>query len=269
MPRIRSIKPEFPQSESMGRVSRESRLLFVLLWTLCDDFGRSRASSRMLASLLFPYDGAISTQIDEWLRELERENCITLYEVGGSHYLQVVNWDKHQKVDHPSKSGFPAPSTYVANPREDFASCHEKLALDQGPRTKDRTKDRKESEARASRLPDDWKLTPDLVEFARHQKIDPDATLSKFRDYWRAAPGAKGRKLDWAATWRNWCRREAERVPTNGTNGHRHNGNGTGLLPETPWPQRIALWRKNGNWPLTWGPKPGDSGCQAPKEFLT
>jgi hypothetical protein len=56
MARIRTIKPEFPQSESMGRISRDARLLFVQLWCICDDHGRTRAASRMLASLLFPYD---------------------------------------------------------------------------------------------------------------------------------------------------------------------------------------------------------------------
>jgi hypothetical protein len=35
--------------------------------------------------------------------------------------------------------------------------------------------------------------------------------LLKFRDYWKAAPGAKGVKLDWDATWRNWVRSAAER----------------------------------------------------------
>lgn len=30
-----------------------------------------------------------------------------------------------------------------------------------------------------------------------------------FRDHWRAAPGSKGVKADWEATWRNWCRRES------------------------------------------------------------
>lgn len=33
----------------------------------------------------------------------------------------------------------------------------------------------------------------------------------RFCDYWRAAPGSKGVKADWFATWRNWCRREEER----------------------------------------------------------
>jgi hypothetical protein len=47
--RIRTIKPEFPQSESMDRVSREARLLFVLLWTVADDAGRLRTAPRLLA----------------------------------------------------------------------------------------------------------------------------------------------------------------------------------------------------------------------------
>lgn len=32
---------------------------------------------------------------------------------------------------------------------------------------------------------------------------------AKFCDHWRAQPGQKGVKLDWSATWRNWCRRAA------------------------------------------------------------
>lgn len=33
----------------------------------------------------------------------------------------------------------------------------------------------------------------------------------EFLDYWRGAPGVKGKKADWAATWRNWMRRANER----------------------------------------------------------
>src|SRR5437899_1036987 len=44
MGRIRSIKPEAPQSESLGRVSRDARLLFFMLFTVVDDDGRCRAS---------------------------------------------------------------------------------------------------------------------------------------------------------------------------------------------------------------------------------
>ena len=108
MARIRTIKPEFPQSESMGRVSRESRLCFVLLWTLADDAGRLRGNSRMLASLLYPYDDDAKKHIDSWLDQLSSEGCITRYEVDGTSYIQVNNWAAHQKIDKPSASKLPA-----------------------------------------------------------------------------------------------------------------------------------------------------------------
>lgn len=108
MARIRSIKPEFPQSESMGRVSRDARLLFVQLWCICDDHGRTRAASRMLASLLFPYDDDAPSLIDGWIGELVREGCVRVYEHDGGHFLEIPNWLKHQKIDKPSKPQFPA-----------------------------------------------------------------------------------------------------------------------------------------------------------------
>ena len=107
MARIRTIKPDFPQSESMGRVSRESRLLFILLWTLCDDAGRLRGNSRILASLLYPYDDDAQKHIEKWLLELEKENCIVRYKADGGTYVEVLNWLKHQKIDKPSPSKIP------------------------------------------------------------------------------------------------------------------------------------------------------------------
>src|SRR5262245_59976102 len=110
MARIRTIKPEFPQSESMGRVSRDARLLFIMLWTIADDFGRSRANSRMLASLAFAYGEDATLRIPEWLMELEREKCVRVYAIDGNTYLQIEKWADHQKIDNPSKSSrYPDP----------------------------------------------------------------------------------------------------------------------------------------------------------------
>jgi hypothetical protein len=124
--RIRSLKPEFPQSESMGRVSRDARLLFILLWPICDDHGRTRAASILLASLLFPYDKDAPKLIEGWLKELEREGCIRRYVVDGSSYLEVCNWLKHQKIDKPSKPVFPGPE----NAREDSRGLGEDSGLE-------------------------------------------------------------------------------------------------------------------------------------------
>ena len=133
MARIRTIKPEFPQSESMGRVSRDARLTFIELWTLADDEGRLRGNSRMLASLLFPYDDDAKDLIDGWLHELEVEQCLMRYKVGGDSYIQITNWLIHQKIDKPSKSKIPTfleSSRILANPRELSSG-------DQGSRIKD------------------------------------------------------------------------------------------------------------------------------------
>ncbi len=133
MARIRCIKPEFPQSESMGNVSRDSRLTFILLWTIADDEGRLRGNSRMLASLLFPYDDDAPSMIDGWLHELEKEGCIYRYKVDSQSYIEIRKWLIHQKIDKPSKSKitpFSEDCRILANPRE--SSSEDLRIKDQG-----------------------------------------------------------------------------------------------------------------------------------------
>lgn len=137
MARIRSIKPEFPQSESMGRVSRDARLLFVLLWTFSDDEGKFRAHPRLLAAELFPYDDDALQLLPAWLDELVREDCVLVYRSGRDTYGQIVKWRDHQKVDHPSRSRIPDPPVsdsreFSRDPREVLASPRETLAPDHG-----------------------------------------------------------------------------------------------------------------------------------------
>lgn len=148
MPRIRTIKPEFPQSQSMGSVSRDSRLLFILLWTLADDSGRLRGNSRMLASLLFPYDDDVPRLIDGWLLELEGQDCIVRYVADdGAAYLQICKWLDHQKIDKASVSKLPEPtdegirefSRMLSNPLE--RSRPSRARADQGSRIKEGIKD--------------------------------------------------------------------------------------------------------------------------------
>jgi len=115
MARIRTIKPEFPQSESMGRISREARLLFLMLFTVVDDSGVTRGNSRMLASLLYPYDDDASALIDKWINELMVENCIVKYVVDNQTYIQICKWLNHQKIDKPTPSKLPQ----FDNARED------------------------------------------------------------------------------------------------------------------------------------------------------
>lgn len=64
--------------------------------------------------------------------------------------------------------------------------------------------------ARGTRLTADWQPGPENIAFAQSLGLDPFAVAEGFRDFWIAKPGAGGCKLDWNATWRNWCRRETK-----------------------------------------------------------
>ena len=64
---------------------------------------------------------------------------------------------------------------------------------------------------RGSRLPSDWSPTPESRRYAAEQGLNPDAVAANFRDYWCAKAGKDAVKTDWPATWRMWCRRDAER----------------------------------------------------------
>jgi hypothetical protein len=76
--------------------------------------------------------------------------------------------------------------------------------------------EQKSKNARAYRLPDDWQPTADDIAFARsllpEQRIQFET--EKFRDYWHARAGNGAVKCNWAATWRNWCRKASEPLPS-------------------------------------------------------
>lgn len=63
------------------------------------------------------------------------------------------------------------------------------------------------SPKKATRLPGDWWPDSDDVAFSDALGLVAADVAAEFCDYWRSAPGQRGVKLDWHATWRNWCRR--------------------------------------------------------------
>ena len=69
--------------------------------------------------------------------------------------------------------------------------------------------------SRGSRIPDDFAVAPAMVAWARANcpTVDGQRETMKFINYYQALAGAKGVKLDWVATWRNWMMNAAERAP--------------------------------------------------------
>lgn len=80
---------------------------------------------------------------------------------------------------------------------------------------------------RATRLPADWQPSEADIEFAREEGLDHESierAADRFRDHWLAQPGAKGRKLDWPATWRNWARKDADDARRRAQGASTHGG---------------------------------------------
>lgn len=116
------------------------------------------------------------------------------------------------KANHKPLTKNHKPRTINQEPRTDTPLV---LTTDSKPETElELDSERGRANARrAHRLPPDFVMPPEWIDDAL--AIRSDWTSAKaaevfaaFRDHWTSKPGKDGTKLDWRATWRNWCRRE-------------------------------------------------------------
>lgn len=115
MARIRSIKPEFWTSEQVVTCSPLARLLFVGLWTFCDDGGVHPASVRRLKMEVFPADAFDDAAIGGLLVELVNAGLVREYEANGERFWFVTGWPRHQRIDKPTFR-HPPPPDATENP---------------------------------------------------------------------------------------------------------------------------------------------------------
>lgn len=271
MARIRTIKPELPQSESIGRLSREARLLFIQLFTIADDAGRARAASRLLASLLYPYDDDATGLIDDWLAELAGKKMIRLYDVDGSRYLEIVKWLEHQKIDRPSASRLPAFIEGSSGPREDSRGSDADLVpstLESGPST----------DVRASRFEEFWKeyptrdgdnpKIPAQLKFDALVKtgVDPDLIIAgakRYADEMRRKDKVGTEFIAHALKWLSQ-QRWADVAAVSFIKNDR-----VVDLSKVNWDMTLKLWKGNQSiWPRGIGSEPGQPGCKCPANII-
>lgn len=107
MARKRMISPNFWTDEKVGDCSRDARLLFMGLISNADDEGYGRANSKLLKSLIFPYDELKTSDIENWLSQLSKFKMIILYQYEEQTYYYLPNFLKHQTINKPTKTDFP------------------------------------------------------------------------------------------------------------------------------------------------------------------
>lgn len=92
MPRARNIKPGFFTNDALGETDALARLLFIGLWCHADRAGRVEYRPKKFKVEILPYDSA---DVEKLINQLCGE-FLTMYEVNGTRYLQINNFNKHQ-----------------------------------------------------------------------------------------------------------------------------------------------------------------------------
>lgn len=111
MARIRTIKPTFWSSLTIGKLSSDARLTFIGLWNYADDSGRAIDDVRLIKAAVWPLDDRANLKrIAQWLIEIEKLGLILRYKVNDIGYFQVSTWAEHQRVEKPRVSTLPPPS---------------------------------------------------------------------------------------------------------------------------------------------------------------
>lgn len=145
--------------------------------------------------------------------------------------VRIVNFEEHNGTSAKRRC---TDAQRKANVRSMSASDADKVQTETGQKTPNLgAREREEKEKRdtsfsekvvgaavaaettgprkARRLPDDWQLPKAWGEWAIAEYPAWTADIvrleaAKFADHWRAKSGKDAAKLDWEATWRNWCR---------------------------------------------------------------
>ena len=154
--------------------------------------------------------------VNRAIRALEACGALTVIRTGGgaqssTNRYRLLPLTSESPLTHES----PLPLTHESRtpdsrvPRP-LTRGSDKQGIEQG-----KNRERCATAERGSRLtlealPQEWE------QWTREHRpdLDPAETFDRFRDFWAAKPGKDGRKTDWLATWRNWCRRET--APVNG-----------------------------------------------------
>lgn len=209
----RIIKESICTSEQIDELSQGAEILFYRLMVNADDFGLFDARLKLIASKCFPLKSIDSKRLQADLAEICASGLVSLYEVGGRTYGRFISWEKHQQI-RAKRAKFPLPE----NGHEII--CNQLIAnapvIQSNPiQSESESNPNPIVKHRASRLPADMELSGDWFEFCKTERpdLDPQKIFDSFKDHWIAAPGAKGTKLDWFATWRNWVRNQKPQKP--------------------------------------------------------
>jgi hypothetical protein len=135
-------------------------MTFAGLWGEADDSGHGVADALVLKGSIWPLDRDITEEdVEKHLHELADTGHITLYEVDGDRYYEVINWEKHQAAAYRrGRPLYPYPPCALSRVQENATACKKVL---EGKGREGKGEGREEgAEAGADVFSHFWKLYP-------------------------------------------------------------------------------------------------------------
>lgn len=177
MARIRSDKPEAYQSETLAEVSLAAERTFKGMATIADDRGRLADKPAQINGELWSMRGNhTKDDLESELAEMVDVGLVCRYAgCDGKRYLHLVTWDRHQKIDRPSKSRLPR--CPVHDSASDYCGLHAGPCEDRESSRNPREDSRDSQQGQTGHRPDTDALA----------SADPGASVLPFP----AAPGIK------------------------------------------------------------------------------
>lgn len=226
--RIRTIRPEFYQSESVGSMTWKARLVFINLWSYVEDNGVNLDNPRLFRGQCMPYDDSVLDDIEDAFAELEQCGSIICYERDGKCLLFIPGFEKWQNIQRPGTCHYLPPDGWDKRGckiiPEDSGQLQEHSC--ESPEDSGQLHDcsRSRSSSRSGKKEEENKFSSskeitadcyhDSIEYAATDRtIASEYTNLDLTGAWNAFASrhqSETRTInDWTRLWKGWCQRRA------------------------------------------------------------
>lgn len=228
--RIRTIRPEFYQSESVGSMTWKARLVFINLWSYVEDNGVNLDNPRLFRGQCMPYDDSVLDDIEDAFAELEQCGSIIRYERDGKRLLFIPGFEKWQNIQRPGTCHYLPPEGWDKRGRkiipEDSGQLQEhscESPEDSGQlHDCSRSSSRSSSKSRKKEEENKFSSSKEITADCYHDSIEyavTDRTIASeyanldVTDAWNTFAsrhyGENRTIADWTCLWKGWCQRRA------------------------------------------------------------
>jgi len=197
MARARYIKPETMTNEDLAELPHSARLLFIYMWMIADRRGRLEDRPKRIRAKCFPYDGL---DCEPLLAGLAEYGFITRYEIEGEKYLQINQFEVHQKP-HPREA-----ESVIPNINGEMETPIEQKKTPKPDQKPKEDKKAKNQQCPVNKIVDLYhEILPELAEIRLEDGKLTGQRAKYVQQRWRTS--TKYQKLEWWDRYFNFCRK--------------------------------------------------------------